>query len=336
LLDKLIFALILLIFFNSGCKAKLPSGDRNPPTHLQEYNLAKQFDNQNLYLVSKLAQVPASKVNLEPTIQLSKKFDANKAFQYVADLVDLAPRIVGSAGETQARNYLTDKFTNFGYQVKLQSFSNTAGIISYNVIAQPKNFNPSQPWLVIGGHYDSMNVPAAEDNASGVGTILELANLYSNARLAYQIIFIAFSSEEKSNPTSTPYLGSAAYVASLSKQDKANLIGYINLDMIGWGKTINSIGNMKWADAWLINLTMRTAKELNIPFSAYQGNSVRLSDHQSFEKIGVASVSIGDKHYPFTHTEADSIDKISRRKLATVGKLVSVLLWKINKKELHH
>jgi Zn-dependent M28 family amino/carboxypeptidase len=95
-------------------------------------------------------------------------------------------------------------------------------------------------YVVLGGHYDSWSSsfrsPGADDNASGTSGVLEVARILSKYKFKRSIIFCAFSAEEYG------LAGSDAFVGRCQSQGM-NLLGYINMDMIGYheaGTTLHS------------------------------------------------------------------------------------------------
>ncbi|HWJ02956.1 MAG TPA: M28 family peptidase, partial [Verrucomicrobiae bacterium] len=77
--------------------------------------------------------------------------------------------------------------------------------------------------FVVGAHYDGVDTPAANDNASGTSTMLEVARVLSTQKLAHDVKFIAFGAEE------VGLIGSEEYVASLDEQGLNNIAGMINM-----------------------------------------------------------------------------------------------------------
>ena len=77
------------------------------------------------------------------------------------------------------------------------------------------------------GHPDSLRAPGADDNASGTSGILETARLLSKCKFERSIIYCGFAAEE------IGLIGSAAYAKDCADQ-RMDIVGYFNLDMIGY------------------------------------------------------------------------------------------------------
>ena len=127
----------------------------------------------------------------------------------------------GTLGNQEARLYLIDEFTAMGLTTSVQgAYLNVVGEITGTV--SPKTV------FVIGAHYDHEggDMPGGDDNASGTAAVLEAARILSQYQFESTIRFICFNAEEDG------LLGSADYVASLSRKQKNDMDGLINMDMI--------------------------------------------------------------------------------------------------------
>ena len=96
-----------------------------------------------------------------------------------------------------------------------------------NVIAETTSGDPNNV-IVVGAHLDSVGVgPGINDNGSGSATILEIAEQMSKVKPRNKVRFIWFGAEESG------LLGSEAYVASLSPQERSQIAAMLNFDMVG-------------------------------------------------------------------------------------------------------
>ncbi len=161
--------------------------------------------------------------------------------KYLQDLVSekqgIGARLAGSKEEKLTAQYITDKFTQFGYKVEQQEFSfkgKSQRLTSSNIIAE-LSANSSKPIIILAAHYDSTakhsGSMGATDNGAGVAAMLEIAQvLANNASNNYQIRFIAFGAEE------IGVLGSNYYMKKLVEQQQTkNIIAMINFDTIAGG-----------------------------------------------------------------------------------------------------
>jgi Zn-dependent M28 family amino/carboxypeptidase len=169
--------------------------------------------------------------------------------------------------------------------------------------------------VVIGAHYDHLGrepdgavMNGANDNASGVATMLEIARLWHEqaVRPARTVVFAAWDGEEQG------LLGSRHYVEHPT-QSMTETVAALNLDMVGAGGTLQidgegSIGRQLEASAVTYSITYTRS---------FQGRS----DHIPFREAGVPAAML--IYWPDTryHTSTDEIDAIDPQKVKTVGVL---------------
>jgi aminopeptidase YwaD len=200
--------------------------------------------------------------------------------------------------------------SNKNLEITLKVDSICAPSESQNVIATLKAEKETKDTktLVIGAHYDGVDTPAANDNASGISTVIEIAKLLSKGPVKCNVKFIAFGSEE------TGLIGSTYFVDNLGAEI-SNMIGMINLDMVGVGNklTINTL--LKDSKTFPAELAEACAKDFNY---SYTRNESSRSDHVPFAINGIAEVFF--EYGPSTgyHTDEDNISIIEKDALAKV------------------
>ena len=204
----------------------------------------------------------------------------------------------GTEKEIQTGQYIETEFVNMGYEPEVVPFSrmgwtedeSSAMFNSANVVAVKQG--SSAQVIVVGAHYDSVEAGlGADDNASGVGILLELATLLKDVPAPYTIHFVAFGAEEAG------MLGSQNYVDNLNADEIKNTIGFVNLDSVIAGDNVyvycsESLPALRdWAMDW--------AKDNGFGLQAIPG--VDLSD----EGYGTADYDAFQKaHIPFAYFEA--------------------------------
>ena len=135
-------------------------------------------------------------------------------------------------GLERAANYLHGAFEGLGYQVSRQEFS-ADGVICANLEALPAAFvGFDKPHLVIGAHYDSApGTLGADDNASAVAILIELARYFSGKPDLKSLRFVAYTNEEPPHFCS-PTMGSVVHAKACRKRgDKIS--GMICLESLG-------------------------------------------------------------------------------------------------------
>ncbi len=218
--------------------------------------------------------------------------------------------------------YLTRLLKREVVTVKLKVDTVTEKRMSHNVIGTMKGKDPEKGIVYLGGHFDSvLEGPGANDDASGIGALLEAARLLSTNKYRTEatLKFLAFGSEE-----TTGLDGSYNYIEENHEEVSTKGIGMINLDMIGVGGT-RLIGNIGLSGSNLTDYTRKKASAMNLnwkPFTAGPN-----SDHTYFEVAGVPVVRILQNEDPWYHTPNDTTDKINRVKLEENGELATATLY---------
>ena len=220
-------------------------------------------------------------------------------------------------------------------------------IFSENVGAfiEPKEEEVSDETLVVLAHYDHLGIKdgniynGADDNATGVGVILETARLFSKAYsekdiFKRKIIFLAVSAEE------IGLLGSKYYVNNPSFDiDKTTAV--LNIDMVGRENnndenySLYIIGGDRINDNYSA-LNQKINDEfigLNFDYTyndeEHEMNLFYRSDHYNFAKKGVPSIFYFGGFHEDYHSPTDTAEKINFEKLHKVTKLILHVSWKI-------
>jgi len=271
---------------------------------------------------------------------LLEKITTTQIYNYIYELQSFSSRYTLSTGCIAAENYLITKFNNFGLNVTTMPFI-ISGTTSYNVIAELPGITLPEKIVIICAHYDSItytqpeyNAPGADDNASGVSSLLSIAEIISQTgcKFNYTIRFIAFSGEEQG------LYGSFYYAQSTKNLD---IIAVLNLDMIAyWIKTVPrdldiiSNTNSKWLTEFISQINDKYGTI--IPVNIYIDNNAWWSDHSSFWTTGKPSVCFIESYKtgslefnPFYHTIQDTIDKLDMSFAKDIIKISAATLFHI-------
>lgn len=186
---------------------------------------------------------------------------------------------------------------------------------SNNIIGLKKSSNDTDQVLIIGAHYDSVNTPGANDNAAGVGGLLEIATVLKDVDLPFNIQYIAFGSEE------VGLMGSTSHVQSKYANDNSHVIGMINLDGIGMGNTLMVARENKDSSKYLVEIMLKAASDLNIKAVEFFHG---FSDHTPFENVGVpvAFLAFGPGDPKYYHSELDTFDTLEPQSVENTVKVV--------------
>ncbi len=247
----------------------------------------------------------------------------------------------GSLGE--AADYIESKFQASGYAVQRQTYTCYGKQVS-NLIAEKAGTD--EGIVVVGAHYDTVpGTPGADDNASAVAGMLELARLHQASVNKKHLIFVAFANEEP--PCfGSDNMGSMVYARRLKDQNigvdvmiSLEMIGYFSHERIQdyplgclrffYPKTadfIGIVGNFRSSKyVSFLKKGMRKHSDLNVRslIAPEHLGGISLSDNSSFWHHGYRAVMITDtsffrnKHY---HQETDTIDTLNFESMAEVVK----------------
>ena len=161
---------------------------------------------------------------------------ANKVSQvnvntYLQEFEALGVKKTGTTQNTNAFNWIRNKYTSFGYTTAhFQEHAWTSsGFSSKNFIVTKTGTLYPNKFVIVCGHFDSINGPGTNDNGSGTAIILELTRILKDIPTDYSIKFIHFSGEEQG------LLGSSRYVSQIvnGTNPKMDIKVVVNLDQVG-------------------------------------------------------------------------------------------------------
>jgi hypothetical protein len=259
------------------------------------------------------------------------RLDADRIMSDIAHLAgEIGPREAASASYRRAASFVEQRLERLGYQVRRASVQVPAGNSwgvpvragrSLNVIAEPPGFNPRQPHVVVGAHLDTVpQAPGAEDNASGVAVLLELARMASRQPPELPVKFVAFGAEEpRGSGDALHHFGSRREVASLSAAERRVVRAMVSLDRVGVAASYVPVCTATAAARDLQRDVRRAGSSIDVPTRACRNQT---SDHWSYVKAGMNGVRVGGVAYAGYHSPGDVPSVVSRRQLDRVGRLV--------------
>ena len=254
----------------------------------------------------------------------SASFDGQRAYADVQTQVAFGPRSPGTDGHAQIVAWMRAELESAGWQVEVQE-SEALGHPVQNIVAKRGDASPQ---IILGAHYDSrmyadndpdpvnhtQPVPAANDGASGVAVLLELARTLPKDSVPTWLVF--FDAEDNGRIEGWDWiLGSREFVKNNVLQPRAVVV----IDMIGDAdlniyKERNSNTGLT-DEIWGVANSLGYEKQ----FIAEYKYSME-DDHTPFLEAGIPAVDIIDFDYPYWHTVGDTTDKVSAESLEVVGK----------------
>jgi Peptidase family M28/PDZ domain len=266
----------------------------------------------------------------------------------------LEGREIGTSGELKAAEYIVGRFKSIGITPGgtdgsyYQSFIGKAETDVHghpvdtgkepprgiNVIGFLDNKAPTT--VIIGGHYDhlgyghfgSLHAGApeihngADDNASGIAAMLQLAEHLKGRHTANNYLFIAFSGEEKG-------LWGSNYFSKNPTIDKSTMNYMFNMDMVGRLKAektlaINGVGT---SPSWMAALDKVKVDGIN-PITTESG--IGPSDHTSFYLIEVPAIAFFTGQHADYHKPSDDADKVNYVGIQSVVQYMDALIGQLN------
>ena len=236
----------------------------------------------------------------------------------VQHLQDYGSRIWNSNNAFAASDWIASRMEALGLEVEQQPFNaNTwmgSGAAAPNVIGIQRGTLYPDTYVVCGSHFDSFSyqamsggsAPGADDNATGVASVLESARIMTQYEFEYSIIYCAYGCEEMG------LYGSEAY-ASRCQQQGMDIIGYFNNDMNGYlyGDQIHIDciypNSVEPIGTYYMNVGEVYYPELPIRHVNFNEGD---SDHTSFNNHGYMGIYPFEdyEHYsPYIHTPNDLI-----------------------------
>ena len=265
-------------------------------------------------------------------VQAAEEALTAESYQAVLDEITSRVRWSGTEGEREAADQIAEAFSDYGYVVRKQEFSFTNDIKGKQDSTQATNIEavkaPTEEGngdiLIISAHHDSKAcTEGANDNASGVAMLLELARALKDVNTDTEIRFVSFSAEEQG------LKGSSYYVSQLSEEEKSHIIGDIQIDMIGhYMSDGTAVATAYGSDELLADLLRQSAQEHGEDWGLVRDAA---SDHASFTFAGLPAVQVkqtgaGEAE---NHRYIDNTAVIDAEKAVETGKVIEQVIRQI-------
>jgi glutaminyl-peptide cyclotransferase len=274
------------------------------------------------------------------------EFDSNRAFSYLTQQVDFGPRVPGSKAWISCRQYLVSHFSRLGGNVDSQAFQfldpySQKQVPLVNIIARYPGTDTKERPILLVAHWDSRpridypsdlsrkddSLPGANDGASGVAVLMELANLFSSLPPAATVDILLVDGEDwgKEGDLDMFLLGSKQFAMSgIRGKYQFGIV----LDMIGDKE--QQIYREAYSDQFyrrINDMVWNSARNLGISTFIDSVRHSVIDDHLPLSAGGVPTVDIIDFDYPYWHTDQDTPDKCSAQSLANVGRILTEIMY---------
>jgi len=273
------------------------------------------------------------------------EFDSQKAFAFLVRQCEIGPRNPGSEGHRKGRDYLQATLAQYADSVRTQPFPLRFGRPAqteeaYNIIAR---FQPEKKGrILLCAHWDTRPwanedpdpknhdtpVLGANDGASGVAVLLEVARLLHKHKAPVGVDIVLFDGEDAgtSGSMNSWAQGSQYFARTLAPQDRP-IFGVL-IDMIGDADlVITKEANSLAAARPVVEKVWKIAQDLGCTaFKPELGSSI-MDDHIPLLQIGIPCIDLIDLDYPYWHTISDTPDKCSASSLDQVGRVLVHLIY---------
>jgi hypothetical protein len=249
-------------------------------------------------LIATLAPAPATEAG---------PIDGGRGKRFAGKLTALGEnRLAGSRKEYQASTIVKRRLEGLGYSVARQRFPIPGDDISRNVIGR----TPGTIRVVVVAHMDGVhNTVAANDNASGVGGLIEVARALKDMP---GLLVAAVGSEERVVTGSPYHLGSRKLVGSMTGAERSAIRLVVSLDMIAVGTALNVRG-LESSPNRSARKLLAAAERTGIRASYLQDTGV--SDHAEFTQAGVPATLLTWRWDSCWHQPCDRLHRLDPKKL---------------------
>jgi glutaminyl-peptide cyclotransferase len=306
-----------------------------------------------------------------PSASLVGEISGDFALAHVGSLVSFGPRPAGSEALETSRVYLEDQLGELGWETRRQTFSAKtpeANLEFVNLRARFGKNRWDEPVRgLLSAHYDTKRFEGfafvgANDGGSGTAAVLELARvLRLHPELARKIELVFFDGEEAFGPTITPndgLYGSRHYAKELLMVPAKQRPRWgILLDMVGDrdlhiraavqipSASLRDLAETREKSGYIIDIVSvqadlqqmardlrSAASDLDVSSQVGVSPNYIVDDHIPLNVIaGVPTIDLIDFDYPYWHTPADTLDKVSAESLAVTARVTLQLLEKYSR-----
>jgi glutaminyl-peptide cyclotransferase len=274
--------------------------------------------------------------------EYTRYFDADRAWKHLHNQLGFGYRVPNTPGHRTCRKYLEQELLVTCDKVEKQEFTVPVGgknLEMVNLIGRIGLDKPRR--IILAAHWDtrptadfnprgSRNQPiaGANDGASGVAVVLELARVFKENPPAVGIDYILFDGEDYGPGIDMMFLGAKHFAKKLSGAQVAQYNYGILLDMIGdRNLDIHPESNSENVAPLLFTTAQAISEDLGFRCFKTQGGYEIMDDHLALIARGIKMYDFIDFTYPYWHTTEDTEDKCSAESLEAVGLTVENMIY---------
>lgn len=284
------------------------------------------------------------------------RFDHDRAFEYLLAQVEFGPRNPGSPGHQQCLQYLTMELQRYADAVNLQSFRHTGYEgRSYQLTNIIASFNlESTDRILLGAHWDTRPradrdpdptrrdepILGANDGASGVAVLLEMARMFHTTPPPIGVDIILFDGEDYGIEGDLDNYSIGAKYFVRNKPDGYRPRFGIVVDMVGdkEARFPREEHSRRYAP-WVVDLIWNTARRLNVPEFRDRNGPPIYDDHVPLNEGGIPTALIidsdligydgPDERRRYWHTTMDTPEQCSPESLGAVGRVLADIVYRL-------
>jgi aminopeptidase YwaD len=255
---------------------------------------------------------------------------AADAHAFAVSLANAGPRPAGSAAERRAHRRVAARMRTAGLRVGFERFAVPGHGGSRDVIGIRDS--PARCLVVAMAHADSVPpAPGADDNASGVGTLVAIASaLGAAAAPTCDVWLVATGAEERPYTGQPDHLGASALVRRLRRTGRLDDVRLaLSLDEVGRGRRFELRSPVARPRKQVEGRILAAARSANVAVRWLRDTGAGNSDHRELALAGAPAAKLGVPSEPCRHTACDTPDRLQRGAFARVLRVVWPLLREI-------
>lgn len=231
-----------------------------------------------------------------------------------------------------ARAWLRQQFESLGYLVSEHDYGSGINLSAEKTAANSEN----KKIILVTAHLDTVQTAGADDNGSGLSTMLTAARALAPESLNNTLRFVAFDEEERG------LIGSSAYAKSLRNNQEISNVSVINLEMTGYDSDndgeLHVIDCNENTSSELTDVIISTINTINVPLHKTPACTTR-SDHASFWEYDRPAVVISQNFFggdanPCYHRTCDKVEEINFQYMSHIAKAVVNAIFNLASREM--
>lgn len=232
----------------------------------------------------------------------------------LSEFVSFGVKETGTTAQANALQWLVSKYQSWGYTAIEQQQISVFGQTSYNLIVTKTGTLYPDQFIVIDGHYDTINGVGANDNGSGTAVLLEVGRILKDIPTEYSIKFIHFAGEELG------LIGSYQYVENIAVPQNLDIKLILNIDQVGGvagdiNDTITCERDEDWPNS-NNNESSVVTNQLATLMGLYSNLNTQISnayssDYIPFQEAGYVITGLYETNEsPYTHSSQDTLENM--------------------------